>query len=113
MGVYTKRTRRGNQSLSSYIGNGFENDPVSLLAAMIVVHAIDDWRQQIKCKAWVDDHISRYCSFDELRAFFKGEWCAFLMNGFALEPAKILEILEAELQEAMRKDNRRWKKKSG
>ena len=107
MGTYAKKKRRGNASFSSYIGSDYENDPVSLTAAQIVIHAIADWRELVMGKAWLDKFPCRSRNFNELRLFFKGEWCAFLMSGFGVEPARILEILEKELAEAMQKDQRK------
>ena len=107
MGTYAKKKRRGNASFSSYIGNDYENDPVSLTAAQIVIHAIADWRELVKGKAWLAKYPNRNRNFNELRLFFKGDWCAFLMSGFDVEPSRILEILEKELAEAMQKDQSR------
>jgi hypothetical protein len=85
-------------------------DPWQRFAAEIVIAAVNDWRTLIKCGAWEDDKPDKYCNFDELRQFFTGEWCAFLMLDFEMEPERILELLEAELQEAMRQPVRRRRK---
>ena len=84
----------------------FESEPHLRLAAEIVAGAIEDWRKLVKAKAWLDTP-QRYCNFDELRRFFKGEWCAFLLQHFETEPERILELLEAELENAMRKDGKK------
>ena len=102
MGTYKSKERRGN-TLLTYMNNDYENDPVGLLAATIVIQAVVDWRELVKRKAWRDKDPSRYCNFEELRKFFKSEWCAFLLLKFEVDPERILEILEAELASAMRK----------
>lgn len=87
---------------NDYLRGEYENDPLGLFAAEIVMHAITDWRWLIKEKAWLNEEEKPLCNFNELRAFFSGEWCAFLLEKWDMESARILEILEAELQEAMR-----------
>lgn len=79
------------------------DDPWKRFAAEIVIHAVDDWRTLVKRAAWLDTKEDKWCNFAELRNFFKSEWCAFLMQDFEIEPTRILELLEAELQEAMQK----------
>lgn len=81
----------------------FDCEPHLHLAAGIVAAAVTDWRELVKRKAW-DKKPQRYCNFTELRLFFKSEWCAFLLQHFSIEPESILERLEAELAEAMRKE---------
>ena len=90
------------RSKSDYFRGEYENDPVGLLAAEIIIHAITDWRELVNRKAWLDK-FPHLVNFDELRAFFRGEWCAFLMLNWDIEPAAILAQLEAELQQAMEK----------
>lgn len=85
-------------------GGLFESDPHMHLAAEIVAGAVTDWRELVKRKAWEDERPNRFCNFTELRLFFKSEWCEFLLQHFSIEPEGILEMLEAELAEAMRKD---------
>ena len=72
------------------------SDPIGLLAAQIVIYAVDDWRALIKQKAWLDAVNSRkHCNFTELRQFFRSDWCAFLMqNCENIEPTKLLQLLE-------------------
>lgn len=77
------------------------SDPNKRLAVEIVIGAANDWRRLIKSRAWLDENPDKWCNFDELRKFFKGDWCAFLLQDFRIEPARILEILEEELQQAM------------
>lgn len=100
---YRTKLRHGESWNMQGINSDYENNPVSRTAAEIVIHAITDWRELVKQKAW-RDYPSRNCNFEELRKFFKSDWCAFLMQGFDVEPARLLEVLEAELQEAMRKE---------
>lgn len=78
-------------------------DPYGLMAAEIVAGAIDDWRGLIRRKAWLDYNVKHNCNFDELRSFFNGEWCEYLMQNFAMKPTELLQLLEKELQEAKRK----------
>lgn len=87
-------------------------DPVGLIAAEIVIAAVNDWRQLIKSKVWLDDEIrNKFCNFYELRQFFRSDWCAFLMQNFDnIEPTKLLQLLEEELQEAKEKHERERKK---
>ena len=82
----------------------FDCEPHLHLAAEIVAGAVADWRELIKRKAWKWEYQQRWCNFVELQLFFKSEWCAFLLQHFSIEPESILEKLEAELAEAMRKD---------
>lgn len=89
------------------------SDPVGLLAAEIVISAVNDWRDLIKAKAWLNDGIgNKWCNFYELRQFFRSDWCGFLMQGMDnIEPTRLLAILEAELQEAKAKYERERKNK--
>lgn len=82
----------------------------SRLAAEITMRAIYDWRFLLYCKAWKNKDM-RKVNFNELRLFFKGEWCEFLLQGFEMQPEKILEMLEAELRAAMENDEKRRKSK--
>lgn len=79
------------------------DDGYSLLAAEIVIHAIDDWRNLIARRAWNGRMIYKN-NFDELRIFFASEWCEFLMMNFDFEPAALLQMLEKELEEAKKKE---------
>lgn len=81
-------------------------DFYSRLAAEIIMHAIADWRELIKKGAWDRAQHPR-CNFAELRNFFQSEYCALLMQNFDIEPERLLEVLEKELQEAMKKDEER------
>ena len=81
----------------------YVNDPIGLLAAEIVACAVDDWRMLIKKKAWLPSVIaSSSCNFGELRSFFNSQWCELLLHKCEIDPQRILQILEAELQEAKR-----------
>jgi hypothetical protein len=78
------------------------DSPEMLLVSEIIIRAITDWRELIKKQAWENKYLYRCTStFDELRGFFRSEWCAFLMQDFDIEPERILELLEKELQEAL------------
>jgi hypothetical protein len=79
------------------------DDGYSLLAAEIVIHAIDDWRTLISRRAWAG-HMVYFNNFEELRRFFQSEWCDFLMQNFDVEPDALLQLLEKELEEAKRKE---------
>jgi hypothetical protein len=100
---FSKNIHRGFSANS--ISAGSCKEPIdnfyTRIAAEIVIAAVRDWRDLVKREAW-DGGESKYCNFYELRQFFNSGWCAFLMKDFDIEPARILEILEAELQEAMR-----------
>lgn len=111
MGTYVKKSRRGNVVDSIYLKSEYVSDPVSLLCAEIVIHAIADWRELCKRRAWLDEAPNARCNFAELRIFFKSDWCAFIMQSFDVEPAVILEVLEKELQEAMQSNRKKKGKK--
>lgn len=76
------------------------DNPYALLAAAIVIHAAEDWRMLISERAWEEKTVSKHRNFTELRLFFNGRWCAFLMQDFSVEPADILAQLEQELAAA-------------
>lgn len=94
-----------------YFNGEYENDPVGLMAAEIVVHAITDWRALIAKKAWSEKEQKARCNFQELRSFFKSDWCAFLMMKWDIEPRRILEMLEEELQQAMQQHSKTKERK--
>ena len=87
------------------------SSPWDRLAAEIVMGAIRDWRELVKSKAWLNKGASArqhiIVSFDEIRSFFRSQYCAFIMQNFSMSPENILTLLEHELQQAMEKDN--WK----
>lgn len=95
------------------LGSTAVSDPNKRLAAEIVIGAVNDWRKLIQRQAWLDKTQDKYCSFEEIRIFFKGEWCALLLNGFHIDPARILEVLEEELQQAKRQPVSKGKRKGG
>lgn len=97
--AYKKRTMRGQ--VIGYAKSEPVSDPLGMLASMIVVGAVEDWRELIRRKAWQNHYQQRDCNFNELRMFFKSNWCGLLMLTFDIEPAEILAILEAELAAAM------------
>lgn len=73
------------------------------LAAAIIEAAVADWRKLIKKKKF-DVHYGSFTSFDELRRFFKSDWCAFLLQYFSITPDRILAKLEEELQDSLQAD---------
>lgn len=81
------------------------DDPYRRIAAEIIIGAISDWRLLIEKRAWDKSylrlHDGNLLTFEAIRRFFNGEWCEFLMQFFSVEPARVLEQLEKELQEAM------------
>ena len=90
----------------------------------IVNRAVLDWRLLIRAKAWKREKFlsarspwtmpNKYCNFEELRQFFKSEWCALClqMNNSSANAPKILELLEEELAAAMKKDAEREARKA-
>lgn len=70
--------------------------PYRELAISIVIQAVEDWRLFI-----YDPYAqsNRY-NFEELRKFFKSQWCEFLLECTSASPIKILEILEGELYDS-------------
>lgn len=103
MEVYERKKKTATAG-KSYIGSGFESEPEKLLAAHIVIHAIEDWRELVKHKAWNKETRAHLCNFTELRAFFNSDWCNFLLQDLSVDPARILEMLEAELAAAQEKE---------
>ena len=94
-----------------HAGGEYENDPYKLLAATIVIQAIEDWRALVRARAWEDSTPNKHKNFNALRLFFNGEWCAFLLHDFDIEPAAILETLEKELQQAMQNSKKKPRKR--
>ena len=83
----------------------------------IVNRAVLDWRLLIRAKAWKKKKLyptqggteklpSYRCNFDELRRFFRGDWCEDILVGAGVSTTKerILDVLERELGEAMLKE---------
>lgn len=95
----------------TYFHGDYESDPFGLLAVTIVTQAIFDWRTLIKARAWEEERTSRYCNFDELRNFFKSDWCDLLLIKTQWESERILAILEAELQAAMLQPKKKGRKR--
>ena len=79
-------------------------DPYRRLAASIVLQAVDDWWQLVEAHVWLDNYFLPQKNFEELRAFFKSEWCEFLLIHTDVKPGDILQQLEKELQEAKEKE---------
>ena len=80
-----------------------------LLATMIVVQAITDWRSIIKQRDFLERTPSRNKNLHELREFFNSEWCEFLMMFMGITPKQILNKLEMELEEAVKREKERKK----
>lgn len=71
------------------------NDPYKELAVGIVEKAIEDWRYLIKHP----NKQAKNRNFDEIRNFFKSQWCEFLLEGTGASAKRILDILEGELHD--------------
>ena len=69
------------------------------LAVTIIINAAQDWRLRIRRKTWLL-YQSEYDGFDDLRAFFRSDWCNLLAGNFCTRT--LLEVLELELAEAKR-----------
>lgn len=72
------------------------------IAVAIFKRAADDWREQIRKKVYLCYPSNPdYDGFEELRCFFRSDWCKELApDGMPAE--RMLEILEQELWEAKR-----------
>lgn len=81
------------------------SSPYDRIAAEIVIGAIRDWRVLVNRKAWIDRTPSPQCNFDEIRRFFRSQYCDFIMQNFSMTPEDVLMLLEGELQQATQKDN--------
>lgn len=94
------------------------------LAFEIIHYAVLDWRRLINAKAWKADGKRRgvyhewqipniRCNFEELRRFFGSEWCDLLLTvgGVSTTGERILALLEVELEEAKKADEKRERRK--
>lgn len=81
------------------------DDFYARLAAEIIIHAVTDWRELCKGKRGTYGN-----NFTELRLFFNSAWCETLMTNFDIEPAQLLEALEKEYEEAIRKEQEKASK---
>ena len=93
------------------------------LALEIVWYAVIDWRRLVKAQAWKNDykkHTYHYwqipsirCNFDEIREFFRSDWCDLLLsvNRVSTTGERILALLESELEEAIKQDERKERRK--
>lgn len=97
-----KYMRRNGERFYAHNNEECRDDPLDVLCAQIIMRAIDDWRLLVKNEAW-EKPVQGFVNFAEIRYFFKSDWCDFIMQRFEIEPAFILEMLEAELAEAMKK----------
>ena len=113
MGGYNIAYKVGHTLNCGFFDKTAPDEPSQLLAAEIVIHAVEDWRWLIKQEAWKHTRQDKYCNFDELRLFFNGEWCAFLLQDFDVQPSEILDMLEAELAAAMLQPPKQKKKRKG
>ena len=109
MGMISEMLVR-HESLAGYDKQSSADEPVERLAAEIVAAAVHDWRSLVRKKAWKDEPKPN-CNFTELRNFFKSDWCEFIMQNFEISPARILALLEKELQEAKQQDAETNKRK--
>ena len=103
--------KRGQKSVAVKEAPQYISDPNALMAAEIIVGAINDWRLLIKSKAWRDTtRNDKWCNFDELREFFRSDWCGFLMQKWeSIDQTRLLQLLEDELQEAIKQHNAKRK----
>lgn len=106
MGGVGSGRRGGEPNLKSYKGGA------KLLATMIVVQAINDWRDIIKNRDYLNKSQSPNKNLSELRLFFKSDWCKFLMMFMEITPQQILNKLEIELKEAMKMEKERKNERS-
>lgn len=78
--------------------------PYTALACAIIFRAVADWRLLIEEKAFLDSgqHATApYVSFDEIRNFFKSDWCKELIpDHVTMTAEEMLELLEEELDRA-------------
>lgn len=103
MGVF-KSKRQNGETLNAINGERkLYDDPIHFLSAYIVIGAVEDWRELIYKRVWEDPNYTpqKDCNFEEMRLFFKSEWCDYLMQDFDLNPLDVLKLLEQELAEAM------------
>lgn len=70
------------------------------VAAAIVLKAVKDWRSLIRAHAWEEKYSIYNKNFEELRSFFKSDYCQALLSGAKIAPEDLLAILEKELAEA-------------
>lgn len=84
------------------------SSPTAGICCAILVRAAEDWRWLIKERAWRDRRFTYRAptvSFDELRAFFKSDWCQTLIpKNMPITNLDMLEHLEEELRKAIEKD---------
>lgn len=105
-----EQQRRGNEGMTYFHGE-YENDPYGLLAVSIVMQAIYDWRHLIRERDWEREHPNPYYNFNALRLFLRGDWCAMLLVKTQWTGERILELLEAELREAMQQPKAKGRKR--
>lgn len=104
-------TMRHGQSVNSEnVQDPNEYDPYRMLAAEIVISAVEDWRQLIYERAWENPIIRRGYDFDSIRWFFRSGWCGLLMQNFNTTPEVILKLLEQELEDAKNANAAQMKK---
>lgn len=84
----------------------FYSNGIEALACEIVVQAIEDWKMLIRRKAWengdwIDDASKGLVmGFQELRVFFRSDWCELLLTGTEMTGDGILASLEDMLEAA-------------
>ena len=74
-----------------------ELNPFQRLANEIIIQAVWDWRRLVDAHAWEEVNEDPTCNFEEIRHFFKSEYCELLMLGSGLTPGDVLRQLEKEL----------------
>lgn len=87
--------------------NGKADEGYKKLAVGIVIKAVEDWRVLIAARAWADGYDLPNKNFEELRDFFKSEYCELLLCHSDIKPVDILKLLEKELSEAIAEDRPR------
>lgn len=92
--------RHGQSVNSENVRDPNEYDCWRLLAAEIVMSAIEDWRLLIYEREWENPSMKRGYGFDSIRYFFRSGWCGLLMQNFTTTPETILQLLEKELEDA-------------
>ena len=81
------------------------SDPWDELAKVIVLQAVEDWRELIRLGIEKTSIDGEKVDFGELRTFFRSEYCMALVD---VDPIHILRRLERELEESINKEKEDW-----